>query len=758
MIKQIRVILVILVIPVMVNASDDWRIFTDYRNVNDLEISGHSIWCATDGGLAEFDLTTEQYRTYCIKDGMGGIGVLTLKPDPNGGLWLAFSNLVIQRFEPGTGITHTVSALAQDNRLTKINRIAVDSRGIFVATNRGIANVQYSPQFDRWIWFEEYSHFGSMMPGQESNAVLVKDHYIWVATNIGIARGDLDTPAPLVWEVYDKEHGLPENQTFDIVEYDDNIIAATTGGVVSWNGSQWTSISGNSAIKRLSVVNDSLKAVGSSGLYCWDGVDFRLEGMNRAWINAAVYESDGTAWAGMRRVGVYPGGVARQTSDGWQDFTPEGPASNYIYASAFMPDGSALLVGGRQAGEYGLSRWDGISWRTVTAPEDLSSVFHYQHRDVLVDYAGGAWVGTFGGGIARYGQDGSLDVYNHSVETGERLIGYGVGNSANIVLAPALENDSKGNIWVLNRGAVDRRVLVCIPQDFITNPDPDRGWYYFDRGLFNNYEHFDVMAVDSRDRKWIASSSPEVRAGQGVYVFDDNGTLDDTDDDRAWGPITGLNTAQVLCLAWDPDGYIWVGTIDGAYYINANVDDPGSQSFTQLYQLRDVQVNAIAVDPSANKWFGSIFGVAIIAQDLYTTIRNITSEPPDILPSDRVSSIGINPYDGWAYIGTEEGTIALRTPYQDYGEKIKSVTIEPNPFNPNRGLMVFTGNSLADGGEARIFNPNGKLVRSMNHEEAAMGWDGRNDSGHKVASGVYLVLVYNADGETARGKVAVIWK
>lgn len=758
MIRILGVLIAVFMFPLLVTAEDEWRILTDYRNVNDLEIAENSIWCATDGGLAEFDLSTEQFRTYSVKDGMGGIGVSTLEIDAEGGIWVAFSNLVLQRFDPVEGVTHTVSAMAQDNRLSKVNQLTIDSLGIFVATNRGIANIQYSERYDRWIWFEEYSHFGEMMPGQEVNDVLVKDHYIWVATDVGIARGDLDTPAPLEWDVYTMLHGLPDDEVYDLIEYDNKIIAATANGVSSWDGLSWRVISNNRRIRRLVLANDSLKAVGTDGIHFWDGNGFRMEGEPRRWISSATYEPDGTAWAGVLRVGIYAGGLARQNAEGWEDFTPEGPASNYIYATAFMADGSALLVGGRQGGEYGLSRWDGLEWRIVTAPEGVGTVFHYQHRDVLVDYADGVWVGTFGGGIARYNPDDSIVVYNHSEESGSRLKGYGVGNEESVVLAPALESDSKGNIWVLNRGAVTRQVLVCIPQDFITNPDPERNWYYYDRSLFNNYEHFDVLAVDSRDRKWIAATSPEIRAGQGVYVFDDNGTLDDTDDDQVSGPITGLNTAQVLCMTWDPQGYMWVGTIDGAYYINADVNDPGSQSFTQLYQLRDVQVNTIAIDPSGNAWFGSIFGVTVIAPDLYTTVRNITSEPPDILPSERVSTIGINPYTGWAYIGTEEGTVALRTPYRDYGDKVESVSVEPNPFNPNQGLMVFTGNSLAAGGEARIYTPNGKLVRSMTHDEAAIGWDGLNESGHKVASGVYLILVYSPDGSSAKGKVAVIWK
>jgi len=198
--------------------------------------------------------------------------------------------------------------------------------------------------------------------------------------------------------------------------------------------------------------------------------------------------------------------------------------------------------------------------------------------------------------------------------------------------------------------------------------------------------------------------------------------------------------------------------IDGAYYIFTDVPNLEGQGFTQFYYARDEPINAITVDPAHNKWLGTNHGIMIVAPDLFTVTERITADLPYFLPDSVITTIAVDPRDGWAYIGTNNGSVSMRTPYRDFGETIESVTIEPNPFNPNLGRMYFTGSSLANGASARIYTPDGRLVRKLSHLEAGHGWDGRDKNGRKVASGIYLILTYNGQSQAGQGKVAVIWK
>lgn len=459
---------------------------------------------------------------------------------------------------------------------------------------------------------------------------------------------------------------------------------------------------------------------------------------------------------GSSRNSASPGGVVVWEEEGWRHRLPSGPITNFARGISVTRRGEVLLVGGRGGGEFGLSRWDGRIWKNNFAPQDTEFFYQYYTFSVCEDRRGDIWVGSFMGGVAWFREDTTL-FFNHFPHTGARLIGY--SNSSpeiDLVLAPAIALDSWGNVWIANRGAVDGRVLVCVPSEFIEDPSPERDWIYFHRNLFGNYPHFDVLEVDGRGRVWIASTDPTAIAGRGVYVLDHKGTLNDRGDDLIWGPLSGLGSPQIFDLTYDPAGYMWAGSIDGAYWVSTQTSDLTNASFTSIYPLRNVSVNAIAVDPKGNKWFGTDFGVLVIASDLFTLLHTYSVEPSQPLPASRVTALGFEPTTGRVWIGTEEGTLVLRTSYRDFGPRLVGLTVEPNPFNPFQGLLYFTGSSLAGDASVTILTADGGVVRRLSHSEAAWGWDGRDARGRWVSDGVYIVVAHNSQGEVARTKVAIV--
>jgi hypothetical protein len=78
----------------------------------------------------------------------------------------------------------------------------------------------------------------------------------------------------------------------------------------------------------------------------------------------------------------------------------------------------------------------------------------------------------------------------------------------------------------------------------------------------------------------------------------------------------------------------------------------------------------------------------------------------------------------------------------------------PNPFNPSTTIK-FTLPSVADGGitlptNLRIYNVLGEVVRTLVDERMAPGvhhevWDGRDDHGSRVASGIYFYRLRSGD-------------
>ena len=82
----------------------------------------------------------------------------------------------------------------------------------------------------------------------------------------------------------------------------------------------------------------------------------------------------------------------------------------------------------------------------------------------------------------------------------------------------------------------------------------------------------------------------------------------------------------------------------------------------------------------------------------------------------------------------------------------------PNPFNPSTSINF----SLVTAGKAsvRIYDTQGRLVRTLVDEHFPAGnhsrtWQGRDDQGRAVASGVYLARFSHPDGRETRSMVLV---
>jgi hypothetical protein len=88
-------------------------------------------------------------------------------------------------------------------------------------------------------------------------------------------------------------------------------------------------------------------------------------------------------------------------------------------------------------------------------------------------------------------------------------------------------------------------------------------------------------------------------------------------------------------------------------------------------------------------------------------------------------------------------------------DNLKTVKAYPSPFNPNRCAFM-TIDNLTTTATIRIYTIAGELVREIEYtnETGRAIWDGRNDAGNRVASGIYLMFIDSPRG-TEILKVAV---
>jgi len=147
----------------------------------------------------------------------------------------------------------------------------------------------------------------------------------------------------------------------------------------------------------------------------------------------------------------------------------------------------------------------------------------------------------------------------------------------------------------------------------------------------------------------------------------------------------------------------------------------------------------------------------VLAPDGYTFTHYTTEN--SLLVNDNVTSFGFYFETGKVYIGTANGLSVLETPYSRPREDLSQVKAGPNPFIISQ-KQEFTFLELADDVAIKFLTEHGMVVRHIPKDEilgAYVTWDGKNDNGEFVASGVYIYVIYNEELGTKRvGKVAVI--
>ena len=88
---------------------------------------------------------------------------------------------------------------------------------------------------------------------------------------------------------------------------------------------------------------------------------------------------------------------------------------------------------------------------------------------------------------------------------------------------------------------------------------------------------------------------------------------------------------------------------------------------------------------------------------------------------------------------------------------LSSVRVFPNPWRADKhsGNSI-TFDQLSLNSSIKIFTVSGHWIKTLPTSSASVTWDLTNDSGDKVAAGLYVYLVTDDQGQKSTGKVAII--
>jgi hypothetical protein len=310
----------------------------------------------------------------------------------------------------------------------------------------------------------------------------------------------------------------------------------------------------------------------------------------------------------------------------------------------------------------------------------------------------------------------------------------GVGNSIRV---SGIAVDPAKNVWATGILAA-YNLNVLSSADSVWHPISIPGMYPIG------------LVIDDRGNKWINNQ------GMGITVFNENGTLDITSDDKIKNLTSemgkgGLPTNTVNALAKDLRGQIWVGTLEGiavfanpGTVFNPTFADASCPIIEGYCLLRDQKVNAIAVDGNNRKWIGTENGLYLVNPQGNKLLQHFTMENSPLF-SNQVVEVQIDQQSGEIFIGTTKGTLSLMGEAIGGRENSDSLYVYPNPIQGDYDGPIAITSSFKDV-EVKITTVSGRLVRAMNALGGQAIWDGNDSAGNRVSPGIYLAMVADKEG------------
>ncbi|MCS7302822.1 MAG: hypothetical protein NZ606_05245 [Candidatus Kapabacteria bacterium] len=739
----------------------EWRSLTSLLDARDVCADRYgNLWVATGGGIFVADMRTNTIEAeYRPGQGLLALEIQSITSTPDGSMIIAgATDGTLEMLSPDSGaissLTDIRRAADQYPRRT-VNDLLVHGDRVYVATDFGI--VIYDLQ--RGVPLETVDPVASFAPKAAITALALRNDTLIVAGSGGLASVWLGVPSlrdrrqwrswklPAGWSWDGNAVGIATDAQGRLVVATMRTILRESGDslAIAWqHPTDWTD-----PISGMCRYGDQVLFAVAKRLYQLDGgVPWGKEMPARIQRLRVVLQRGQPILV----AALAANGVALVAEDTVQVIKPNSMLANTAYDLAVDTRGNlwvATAAGGR--GGSGFACFDRRQWRIFTPQTDnrVPTVNYYR---VAATPTGDVWLSSWGAGLLRavWVSDDSvaLEYYNNQ---NSPLVGF-AGNPSYTVPGKAV-GDQQGTTWIAHWGNWIQSSSHLIARDV-----NGRFYGYTYPGNPSSVGYFLHIALDAAGTKWLGSYRTDAD-GSGLVWFNDGGTLDNTRDDR-WGRITTQGTAlpsnTITALATDRTGMLWVGTTAGvAVVVNPTAVLSGATPFIRtVRELRGVVINTIAVDALNNKWIGTPNGIWIIGDDGITILGTITQAQYPVLLSNDIRAITTDGAQGILYIGTERGINVLRTiavaPRQEY-----QLQLYPQPYDPEQGMLTIEG--LAPETELRISTISGVTIRTIRTRSRMVLWDGRDEGGNLLPTGIYLLHAVSEQGNgSAVAKIALV--
>jgi len=739
-----------------------WREHLPYNSAIDLTAGNGKVYCATPYSLFTVTIAGNIIERLSRVTGLSETGVSAIRYDADGKkLLVAYANSNIDILYRNDifnvpGIKR--STIIGDKNIYNIYPLG---NFFYLSTGLGVIVIDANRYEVKDSWFIGNGGNQVKVNGFSSDGI-----FFYAATEEGLKKALITAPDLANyanWQTVSGTNGLAAGACKNVLTIQNKVVVVKNDSLFVQNGTNWSLfytdawpyVSSNATENKIQLCERQLNGISRVVLLNADGTVFRtLANTGAVSFPRKAILLNNEPWVADQFACLSHFG-ATVNYEQYILNSPQEIASgelvvnnNTFYASS----GSVNTAWNYQYNGDGIYTFKEGNWNNINR-------YRYNPIDSLLDYMAitidkrdeTIWAGSFGGGLLHIKPGPVFEIFK------QNNLGAAVGDPGSYRVA-GLAFDSDHNLWISNFGAAQPlRVRKS-----------DGNWKNITLpfSLFQNA--LSEIEIDDNNYKWIVSP-----LGNGLICYDHGTSIDDTNNDRwrRYGAGAGngnLPTAEVLSVAIDKSGFIWVGTADGMAVIQCPQDVFSASTCEAIlpivlngnfagFLFKGLQVRSIAVDGADRKWVATKNGVFLISASGEKVIYQFTEDNSPLLNSD-VRKVTIDGKTGEVYFATAKGICSFRSTATEASEANEEILVFPNPVPAGySGTIGIRG--LANNAVVKITELDGRLVYQTKALGGQAVWDGKNYQGQPISSGVYLVLV-SGDGKKERmaGKIFFISK
>lgn len=738
--------------------SDDWIGHFSFNEVTDVVRGNNRIYGASENAVFVFSTLTGTIQTLTTVNGLSGNRISSIFFSENfDTLLIGYENGIIDVLVGNSTDVLTVidifnrPAIPPDRK--RINNFMEFNGFVYISAGFGISLYDLGQ-----LEFDDTYFIGDQGALLNITQTALFDQYVYAASTDGGLRRAIASNTNIIdfnnWETVlsGSFQGLVNLQDRLFLLQDNLVLRSVNGinfGGVNSFASTIRAITANDEFVSIVAFNQ-IRVLDVTGTLINNFPS--IEGFNNSY-RASVIDGN-ELFVGTDRSGVIR--IPLDNPDQISQLLPNGPLDNNIFAIAAAPGNVHVAFGDFSntfnpfplvnIGLSSLSLEEGV-WGNLL-PDELLTARNFTNITVNPTNPSQVFYSSF--------IDGLLETID-----GVPTILYDENNSTFVPTPSTLEDvringgafDRDGNLWISN-SRVGELLHRLSPNGQFTAidfgdilPDP------------NGLAGITDVVVSPDGNIFMAS------AGAGLLGY--NPSTDQTvrlfgEDGAANLPIDDIRS-----LAIDRNGTLWIGTRLGLRLLfNPSAifeDQPVSTTAIIFNQdglnqelLNDQVITDIFVDGANNKWVATtdsgVFNFSPNGDE--TLFHFTTSNSP--LPTNNVQGIAIDEETGTVYFGTTQGLVAFRGTSTAPAEDLENVVVFPNPVRPTfNGLVTIDG--LTANTNVKITDLVGNLVHEENTTGGNITWDTTAFGRHRVASGVYLILITGPNAlETQVSKLMII--